>query len=40
VKGQVTQSIELARAAPLPPQDGALNHVYAGLKVAASQFVA
>jgi pyruvate dehydrogenase E1 component alpha subunit len=40
VKAQVAEAIELARAAPLPKEDAALEHVYAQGKVQASQFLA
>jgi len=36
----VNQSIELARAAPLADPESGLDHVFAGSRVAASQFVA
>ena len=39
VKAEVDKSIELARAAPLGVPESGLEHVFAGSKVAASQFV-
>jgi pyruvate dehydrogenase E1 component alpha subunit len=40
VKAEVNQSIELARAAPSPKPDAALNNVFAGMAVSPSQFIA
>lgn len=40
VKAEVNKSIELARAAPAPKEDAALEHVFAGMAVPASQFIA
>lgn len=40
VKNEVNQSIELARAAPAPKENAALEHVFAGMAVPASQFIA
>ncbi|MEX2482458.1 MAG: thiamine pyrophosphate-dependent dehydrogenase E1 component subunit alpha [Gammaproteobacteria bacterium] len=40
VKQLVADSIEFARQSPLPQQDAALQHVFAGASVAASQFIA
>lgn len=40
VKALVAESIELARAAPSPQQEAALSHVFAGMNVSPSQFIA
>jgi acetoin:2,6-dichlorophenolindophenol oxidoreductase subunit alpha len=40
VKAMVAKSIELARAAPKQAPDAALGHVFAGMKVSPSQFLA
>jgi pyruvate dehydrogenase E1 component alpha subunit len=40
IKAMVAESIELARAAPKPSPDAALAHVFADMKVPASQFLA
>jgi TPP-dependent pyruvate/acetoin dehydrogenase alpha subunit len=38
-KAAVDQSIEMARAAPLAVPESGLDHVFAGSRVSASQFV-
>src|SRR5690606_19586313 len=40
VKQLVADSIEFARQSPLPQQDAALQHVFAGASVGPSQFIA